>query len=65
MRDSVEKDVPAEQLVPGDQVRVRPGERFPVDGTVIDGNSSVDQAIVRWSMPVDKSPGDEVFARHN
>lgn len=63
VRDGREIEVPPEQLEPGDQVRVRPGERFPVDGAVVEGRSTVDQSIVTGeSMPVDKVPGDEVFA---
>lgn len=47
----------------GDVVRVRPGERLPLDGTVLSGESAIDQApITGESLPVDKSRGDEVFA---
>ncbi|MCP9837373.1 heavy metal translocating P-type ATPase [Cyanobium sp. Candia 9D4] len=47
----------------GDVVRVRPGERLPLDGTVLSGESAIDQApITGESLPVDKGPGDEVFA---
>jgi len=52
-----------EELRPGDEVVVRPGERIPVDGRVEDGSSAVDQAPVTGeSIPVEKGPGDEVFA---
>ena len=57
-----ERDVPIEQVVPGDLVLVRPGERIPVDGRVRDGGSSVDESMVTGeSMPVTKRPGDEVI----
>ncbi|HHG2224391.1 MULTISPECIES: cation-translocating P-type ATPase [unclassified Synechococcus] len=55
--------VSASAAVIGDVVRVRPGERLPLDGTVLSGESAIDQApITGESLPVDKSPGDEVFA---
>ena len=55
--------VPAEQVAVGDRVRVKPGERFALDGRVVSGHSAVDQAAVTGeSLPVDKGPGDEVFA---
>lgn len=61
--DGVESLVDAETLVIDDCVRVRPGETVPVDGVVISGTTSVDQAIITGeSLPVDKSPGDEVLA---
>ncbi|MEX1214451.1 heavy metal translocating P-type ATPase [Saccharospirillum sp.] len=56
-----EKDVPVEQVNSGMQVRVRPGERIPVDGIVINGTSAVDEALITGeSMPVDKSTDDNV-----
>lgn len=62
-RNGVEEIVPVEQLVVGDVVIVRPGERLPADGTVLAGVSSVDQApITGESVPVPKSPGSPVFA---
>ena len=58
-----EETVSVESLGVGDHVGVRPGERIPVDGTVIDGTSAVDQApITGESVPVDVESGDEVFA---
>ncbi len=55
--------VPVEALVVGDLVVIRPGERFPIDGRVVDGESTVDQApITGESMPVTKTRGDDVFA---
>ena len=62
-RDGVEQIVPVENLVIGDVIIVRPGERLPADGTVLAGVSSVDQApITGESIPVPKSPGSSVFA---
>jgi Cd2+/Zn2+-exporting ATPase len=61
--DGREHVVAVDAVAVGDQVVVRPGERLPLDGTVADGASSVDQApITGESVPVDKQPGDEVFA---
>lgn len=63
LRDGREVIVAVEQVAVGESVVVRPGEKLPVDGTVIEGRSSVDQApITGESMPVDKEPGSEVFA---
>jgi Cu+-exporting ATPase len=61
-RAGVELDVPVEQVVAGDVVVVRPGERIPVDGVVRDGSSSVDESMLTGeSMPVAKTPGDAVI----
>ena len=58
-----EETVKAEELAVGDVVLVRPGERVPADGTVVNGASEVDQATITGeSLPVDKLAGDEVFA---
>ncbi len=63
LRDGVEVEVGLEQLQPGDPVIVRPGEQIPVDGHVLSGHSSVDQApITGESIPVEKNAGDKVFA---
>jgi Cd2+/Zn2+-exporting ATPase len=63
LRGGVETTVAASSLVPGDIVRVRPGERLPADGEVLDGHSDINQApITGESMPVDRAAGDEVFA---
>ena len=57
-----EKKVPARGLRPGDLVLVRPGERIPVDGEVVWGESSVDESMLTGKpMPVDKTAGDKVF----
>ncbi len=62
-RDREWIDIAAEQLSVGDRVRVRPGERIPVDGVVIDGESSVDQATITGeSLPIEVRPGGRVFA---
>ena len=58
-----EVEVSASELRFGDEVLVRPGERLPADGTVVEGESAVDQAAITGeSTPVDKAPGDPVFA---
>src|SRR2546427_5296220 len=59
---SVEEDVPLDEVQPGDVLRVRPGEKIPVDGVVIDGAAVVDESMVTGeSIPVDKTPGDRVI----
>ncbi|ADB50903.1 cation-translocating P-type ATPase [Conexibacter woesei] len=61
--DGSETEIAASALQLGDVVVVRPGERLPADGSVLDGRSAVDQApITGESVPVDKEPGDHVFA---
>ncbi len=56
------KDVPVSELKPGDKVLIRPGEKVPVDGIVVDGRSSVNEAMLTGeSKPVEKGPGDEVI----
>jgi len=56
-----EEDVPLSEVHKGDVLRVRPGEKIPVDGVVIEGHSSVDQSMLTGeSMPVEKSAGDKV-----
>ncbi|MGQ9599757.1 MAG: heavy metal translocating P-type ATPase [Anaerolineae bacterium] len=62
VRDGVEIEVPVEAVQIGDLVIVRPGERVPVDGVVIDGRSAVDESMLTGeSLPVDKKPGDEII----
>lgn len=62
VRGSVEKDIPIEEVVVGDTIIVRPGEKIPVDGQVIDGRSAVDESMITGeSLPVDKKVGDEVI----
>jgi Cu+-exporting ATPase len=59
--DGAEEDVPIDMLAVGEQVRVRPGEKIPVDGRVIEGRSAVDESMLTGEpLPVDKGPGDRV-----
>jgi Zn2+/Cd2+-exporting ATPase len=63
LRDGEEVRVPAESVLPGETVVVRPGEKIPVDGRVLSGASGVDQAAITGeSLPVGKEVGDDVFA---
>jgi Cu+-exporting ATPase len=62
VRDGQEVDIPVGQVVIGDTVLVRPGEKIPVDGLVTDGYSAVDESMLTGeSMPVEKVPGEKVF----
>jgi Cu+-exporting ATPase len=62
VRDGAEADVPLEQVRPGDFLRVRPGEKVPVDGVVIEGASAVEEALLTGEpIPVEKHPGDHVI----
>ncbi len=62
VKEGKEIETPVAQVNIGDRVRVRPGERIPVDGRIIEGISSVDQSLVTGeSIPVDKRPGDGVI----
>ena len=61
-KDGTEEDIPLEQVQPGDTLRVRPGEKVPVDGTVIDGESNVDESMVTGEpIPVAKSAGEKLI----
>jgi Cu+-exporting ATPase len=61
VRDGVEAELAIEDVLPGDVVLVRPGEKVPVDGTVVEGHSSVDESMVTGeSLPTEKEPGDQV-----
>src|SRR5262245_37654702 len=62
VRDGREEDVPLDEVRAGDLLRVRPGDKVPVDGVVVDGQASVDESMVTGeSMPVDKAPDDRVI----
>src|SRR3989338_7089510 len=61
LRDNKEVDIPISEVVIGDLIRVRPGEKIPVDGIIIDGDSSIDESMVTGeSIPVDKAKDDIV-----
>ena len=60
--DGVEEEVPLERVEVGNRLRVRPGEKVPVDGVVVEGTSAVDESMVTGeSLPVEKKPGDRVM----
>jgi len=62
IRDDVEMEVPIDQVVPNDHVSVRPGERIPVDGIILEGASFIDEAMITGeAIPVEKSTDDEVI----
>ncbi len=62
LKDGKEEMIPAEEIRQGDLLRILPGETIPVDGTILSGETSVDQSIMTGeSLPVDKSVGEEVF----
>jgi Cu+-exporting ATPase len=62
-KDGQEEDVPLDQVHPGDRLRVRPGEKIPVDGTVTDGRSTVDESMITGEpIPVEKQTGDKLIA---
>jgi P-type Cu+ transporter len=62
IRDGVERDIPVESVLVGDLVRVRPGEKVPVDGEIVEGQSALDESMLTGeSLPVDKGPGDQVI----
>ncbi len=62
LRDGREITVAVESLIPGDQMVVRPGEKVPTDGVIVDGVSSLDESMLTGeSLPVDKATGDDVY----
>jgi len=59
--DGTDDDIPLEDVVPGDRLRVRPGEKVPVDGMVLEGRSAVDESMITGEpVPAEKNPGDKV-----
>ena len=63
IRDDIELDISIEQVLADDVVRVRPGEKIPVDGLVIEGHTSIDESMLTGEpMPVEKNEGDEIVA---
>jgi len=62
VRDGAELEVPVDDVRPGDEVLVRPGQKVPVDGVVIEGRSTIDESMLTGeSLPVEKAQGDEVI----
>jgi len=62
VRNGKEIDIPIEEVVIGDEIVVRPGEKIPVDGIILSGESSIDESMVTGeSIPVDKAKGDKVY----
>ncbi|QUG43428.1 copper-translocating P-type ATPase [Psychrobacillus sp. INOP01] len=62
IRDQTEMEIPLEEVVTGDTILVKPGEKIPVDGEVIEGNTAVDESMLTGeSIPVDKTIGDSLF----
>ncbi|TVQ41897.1 MAG: copper-translocating P-type ATPase [Gloeocapsa sp. DLM2.Bin57] len=62
LRQGEVEDIPIESVTVGDKVMVRPGEKIPVDGIIIEGNSTIDEAMITGeSIPVEKRPSDEVI----
>ena len=62
LRAGQEQDIPVSEVVPGDLIRMRPGEKIPVDGEVVEGASAVDESMLTGeSLPVEKRPGSRVI----
>ena len=62
IRDGKEEDVPVDELNPGDILRVKPGEKIPIDGVIEDGTSHIDESMITGEpIPVEKKPGDSVI----
>jgi len=59
--DGADEDIPLEDVVAGDRLRVRPGEKVPVDGVVLEGRSAIDESMITGEpVPTEKNPGDKV-----
>jgi P-type Cu+ transporter len=59
--DGAEEDVPLEELRTGDRLRICPGEKVPVDGRIVEGNTTIDESMLTGEpLPVDKQPGHRV-----
>ncbi|MFN7342773.1 MAG: copper-transporting ATPase, partial [bacterium] len=62
LRDGIEEDVPIDSIAVGDLLRVRPGEKIPIDGTILQGNGSIDESMITGEpMPFVKTDGDPVI----
>lgn len=62
IRDGIEQQLPVEQIITGDKILIKPGERIPVDGNIIDGSTSVDESMLTGeSIPVEKGVGDTLI----
>jgi Cu+-exporting ATPase len=63
IENGVEKEIPIDEVIPGDVIVVKPGAKIPVDGVVIEGHTAIDESMLTGeSMPVDKKAGDKVYA---
>lgn len=63
LREGEERDIPVEDVIKGDRIRVRPGEKLPVDGVISEGSTRIDESMLTGEpMPVSKQEGDEVSA---
>ena len=61
-QDGIEEDIPLEHVKPGDTLRVRPGEKVPVDGIVLEGTGAVDESMMTGeAIPIEKAPGDRLI----
>ena len=62
VRNGIEKEIPIEEVVVGDAILVKPGEKIPVDGEIVEGNTAVDESMLTGeSLPIDKEAGSAVF----
>src|SRR5699024_10883820 len=62
VRDGMEQEIPIEEVLEGDKIVVRPGEKIPVDGEIIEGQSAIDESMLTGeSIPIDKTSGDKVI----